>query len=55
MKWLSIEKEIIYATNITTHAVINNNIMEELSALMPTNNNNLRLGAHKNLLLNHGY
>ena len=47
--WLPIHKEIIRATHVFTHKILNRQEPQELASLMPKNNKNLRISHHNKL------
>ena len=49
LNWLPVSQEIIRATHSLTHRILNSGNPQELSLLMPKNNNGLRISAQNKL------
>ena len=47
--WLELEKEIKFSEMKITHKILNQNILEEMSIIMPMNTNNNRIQNHRKL------
>ena len=49
LKWLPVNQEVIRATHSLTHRILNSGLPQEMTQLMPKNNNGLRISTQNKL------